>query len=28
LHEMATKAGLQWHKDQDHFHGVGAPNEE
>ena len=26
LHEMATKAGLQWH--QGHFHGVGAPPEE
>jgi len=26
LHEMATKAGLQWH--QGHFHGVGAPPDE
>ncbi len=26
LHEMATKAGLQWH--EGHFHGVGAPPDE
>jgi hypothetical protein len=26
LHDMAVKAGLQWHKG--HFHGVGAPPED
>jgi hypothetical protein len=26
LHEMAAKAGLQWH--EGHFHGVGAPPDE